>query len=162
MDLVQRWQRYAKAKYQEHLTFLRRLKPSKAKQIDKAVNLLDEQAFAEMDCLACANCCKTISPRVTQTDVKRMASALRLKETEVIERYLRVDHEGDYVMNAQPCPFLGADNYCSIYEHRPRGCRDYPLTHLGNFCQRPALHAKNTLTCPVVFHVVEALKKQGS
>ncbi|MEH0157847.1 YkgJ family cysteine cluster protein [Limibacter armeniacum] len=161
MDLIDKWKSQAKAKSKENQNFLKRLKKSRnSKQIDEWVNEADEEAFERIDCLACANCCKTISPVVTTTDVKRIASALRMKTTEVVETYLKVDHEGDYVMNSQPCPFLGSDNYCSIYEHRPKGCRDYPLTHMRGFTQRPALHHKNTLTCPAVFHVVETLKEK--
>ncbi|OHX68299.1 YkgJ family cysteine cluster protein [Flammeovirga pacifica] len=160
MDLYEDWQKNSKVKLKEHQTFLKRLKKQKkGKQIDQIVNDLDERAFEHFDCLDCANCCKTISPVVTATDVKRIGKHLRIKETEVIEHYLNVDHEGDYVMNKQPCPFLGSDNYCSIYEARPKACREYPLTQNQGFNQRPALHARNTITCPVVFHVVKELKK---
>ncbi|WP_044202902.1 YkgJ family cysteine cluster protein [Flammeovirga sp. OC4] len=161
MDLYADWQKNAKSKYKENQTFLKRLKKvKKGKQIDQIVNDADEEAFQKFDCLTCANCCKTISPVVTATDVKRIAKHFRMKETEVISEYMRVDSDGDYVMNQQPCPFLGADNYCSIYEARPKACRDYPLTQNQGFNQRPALHARNTLTCPVVFHVVKELKSK--
>ncbi|PWJ43396.1 YkgJ family cysteine cluster protein [Sediminitomix flava] len=159
MELVNKWQANAKSKAKENQNFLKRLKKSKqGKLIDEIVNEADEKAFEKMDCLACANCCKSISPIVTRTDIKRIASALRMKETEVVETYMLVDSDGDHVMKQQPCPFLGADNYCSIYEHRPKACREYPHTQQQGFCKKPNLHYKNTLYCPVVFDVVETLK----
>ncbi|GAA4827214.1 YkgJ family cysteine cluster protein [Algivirga pacifica] len=161
MDLINKWQSQAKEKAKENQNFLKRLKKSKqAGQIDRWVNEADEEVVSQVDCLSCANCCKTISPVVTQTDVKRIAKELRMKPTEVVEAYLLVDHEGDYVMKSQPCPFLGADNYCSIYEARPKACREYPHTQNRGFTKRPSLHYKNTLTCPIVFNVVEELKQK--
>ncbi len=39
-----------------------------------------------------------------------------------------------------PCPFLGDDNYCSVYEARPKACREYPHTDRKNGAgHRPGL-----------------------
>ena len=78
-----------------------------------------EEAFQRIDCLQCANCCKNYSPRFKTPDIKRISRHLGLRESELIEQYLRLDEDGDYVVKTTPCPFLGADNYCSIYDVRP-------------------------------------------
>lgn len=161
MDEINKWQSQAKEKYKETQLFLKKLKKSKKKRVvERLVEELDTEAFEKIDCLECANCCKTISPVVTTADIKKIASLYRMKVTEVVEEFLLVDEDGDYVMKTQPCPFLGADNYCSIYEHRPKACREYPHTEKRGFCQRPALNSRNTLTCPAAFYVVEGLKER--
>ncbi|MBB6459213.1 YkgJ family cysteine cluster protein [Flammeovirga kamogawensis] len=161
MDIYEDWQLNAKLKLKETEVFLKRLKKTKkGKLIDQIVNDTDEKVFETFDCLSCANCCKTISPVVTATDVRRIAKHLRIKETEVLSEYMSVDSDGDYVMNRQPCPFLEDNNECSIYDVRPKACKEYPLTQNKGFNQRPALHARNTITCPAVFHVVERLKEK--
>jgi Fe-S-cluster containining protein len=91
-----------------------------------------EEIFEEVDCLACANCCKTTSPIFTDIDIERIAKHLRMRPAQLIDKYLHLDKDQDYVLNSSPCTFLGADNYCSIYEVRPRACREYPHTDRKN------------------------------
>lgn len=120
---------------------------------------LHEAAFAKTDCLACAACCRNYSPRFKQPDIKRIAKRLKLKEGELVSRYLRLDEENDYVVQSSPCPFLGADNFCSIYEDRPSDCRRYPYTDEDVLIKRVALTLKNATFCPAVFSVLEGLEK---
>lgn len=89
-----------------------------------------------------------------------MAQALRLKPYEVVARYLRIDEDKEYVFKEMPCPFLGHDNYCSIYESRPKACREYPHTDRKKFFQIHALTIRNAQTCPAVFDILEQLKKE--
>ena len=60
-------------------------------------------------------------------------------------------------MNALPCPFL-KDDKCSIYEVRPKDCRDFPHTDKKEFTARRYLHTANTKACPAVFHIIETMK----
>lgn len=118
---------------------------------------LHEEAFRNIDCLSCANCCRNYSPRFKMPDIKRIAKRLRMKESAFIATYLRLDEDGDYVVTSHPCPFLGSDNYCSIYEDRPRDCARYPYTDEDVLLKQPALTLKNATVCPAVFHVMERL-----
>lgn len=136
------------------------LKRKKPKNLDDVVHEFHQQAFNHIDCLECANCCKTLSPAITDRDVLRMASALKMKPSAFTEKYLHLDEENDYVFNQTPCPFLLPDNYCSIYESRPKACRDYPHTDRKRFVQILDLSLKNTFTCPVVYEVAENLRKE--
>jgi Fe-S-cluster containining protein len=94
----------------------------------------------------------------TDQDIRRISRHLRLKPTEFTETYLRMDEDGDHVLQQLPCPFLGDDNYCSIYEVRPKACREYPHTDRRKFHQIHSLTLKNTAICPAAFRIVEALK----
>lgn len=121
---------------------------------------LHEEAFSHIDCLDCANCCKNYSPRFKMPDIKRIAKRLRMKESNFIQTYLRMDEEGDYVVTSRPCPFLGEDNYCSIYEDRPRDCQRYPYTDEDVLLKQPKLTLKNATSCPAVFYVLERLLQE--
>ena len=130
----------------------------KLQKMDVEVHQLHEESSEAMDCLACANCCRTLGPRIETKDIERMAKALRIKENEVYERYLHQDEDGDWVFRSMPCPFLGSDNYCAIYESRPKACREYPHTDRKRFYQIYNLSIKNAYTCPIVFEVLEQLR----
>lgn len=127
-----------------------RLKSKKNKEVDDLFHQLHTKAFQKMDCLACANCCKTTSPIFRDVDIKRIAKHLRLKENQFIQSYLKMDEENDYVLQSSPCSFLDDDNTCSIYEFRPLACREYPHTDRKNMFQILDLTLKNTLVCPAV------------
>ena len=140
----------------QFLKKLGRLKPS---ALDKAFHEQHEEAFNKIDCLDCANCCKTTSPIFRDVDIQRIAKHLRQKPGPFIDQYLHLDDDQDYVLNTAPCPFLGMDNKCSIYEVRPQACREYPHTDRKNMHQILDLTYRNTLVCPAVNDVVENLKK---
>jgi len=74
------------------------------------------------------------------------------------EKYLRTDEDGDQVLQLLPCPFLGTDNYCGIYEVRPKACREYPHTDRRNMHEILDLTLKNTAVCPAVFEILERMK----
>lgn len=158
MDLIA-FQKKAQEKRQENKTFLKRLKKRRPKNLDEQFHDLHDTVFTEIDCLACANCCKTTSPIFLPKDIDRLAKHFRQKPKDFIQDHLHLDEDGDYVLNSSPCPFLGADNYCSVYEDRPRACRAYPHTNRKKMYQLLDLTAKNTLVCPAVLEVVERMKE---
>lgn len=118
---------------------------------------LHEEAFATIDCLQCAACCKNYSPRFKTPDVKRISKHLGLKESVFIDTYLNVDEEGDFVVKTTPCPFLGNDNACSIYEVRPSDCARFPYTDEDVLVRRQPLTLKNASFCPITFFVLDKL-----
>lgn len=131
----------------------------KLESMDLKVHALHDKISKCTDCLACANCCRSLGPRITDKDVENIAKVLRIKASVVIANYLRVDEDGDLVFKTMPCPFLGSDNYCSIYESRPKACREYPHTDRKRFYQIYNLSVKNAYTCPIVYEVLEELTK---
>jgi len=121
---------------------------------------LHEDEFSRTDCLNCANCCKTTGPLFTQKDIERIAKHFKMKPGEFIDTYLRMDEDNDFVLQQVPCPFLGADNYCSIYEKRPKACREYPHTDRKDFHKISNITIKNTAVCPAAYNIVEEMKKR--
>lgn len=158
MDLEKHKQKAATLK-KENRAFYDKLKRLKPKQLDEKFHRLHDDVFEETDCLACANCCKTTSPIFYSRDVERLAKHLRMKPGDLIDKYLRIDEDQDYVLRQAPCPFLGADNYCSVYEARPNACREYPHTDRKRMEQILDLTYRNTLVCPAVLEITERLKK---
>jgi Fe-S-cluster containining protein len=137
-----------------------RLKKMKIKDVDALVHPLHDEAFETIDCLECANCCSNISPIITDRDIERIAKKLRMKPSDLVEKYLYLDSDNDYVFQSAPCPFLGADNYCSIYEYRPKACAEYPHTDRAKFQQILNLSVKNTKVCPAVQQVFNVLRNK--
>ncbi len=104
--------------------------------------------------------CRSLGPRLTDRDIEKIAQYLRIKPHEVVAKYLRIDEDNDYVFKEMPCPFLCADNYCSIYESRPKACREYPHTDRKKFFQVYALSIRNAETCPAVFEILQRLRQK--
>lgn len=150
------WKANAKAKQKENKQYLARGK--RLKGMEKQLPDLHDEAFEKIDCLDCANCCKTISPRFKTPDIVRIAKFMGMKQGDFIETYLRLDSDGDYVVQKSPCPFLGRGNYCDIYEVRPGDCRKYPYTDSSDFFEYPNTTYENSTTCPAVYYVLEKLK----
>jgi hypothetical protein len=151
----------AHAKKKQNKKWVQRLKKNPPKDLDHQFQEAHNRAFETIDCLKCANCCKTTSPGMKERDVERMARHLQIKPSEVIERYMKMDSDGEYVFRWAPCPFLGEDNYCSIYESRPQACRGFPHTDRKNVYQLLDLSLRNTLVCPAVSKIFEELRDQA-
>ena len=153
-DIIQK----GSSEKKENLQLAKRLKKKKPKNLDALVHDAHDEAFNEIDCLKCANCCKTTSPGMHDKDVERLAKHLKKKPSEIIDEHMELDNDGEYVFRSAPCPFLGADNYCSVYEARPLACREYPHTNRKRFYQVLELSVKNTEICPAVVRVFQNLK----
>jgi len=157
-DILHNWEKRSASRQKDYRRLLQ--KADRKQEKNKVLSLLPafhEEAFQLVDCLTCANCCKNYSPRFKTPDIKRIARHLRMKESDLIDTYLRLDEDGDYVVKTTPCPFLGADNYCSIYEVRPSDCERFPYTDEDVLIKRPALTQKNSTFCPIVYVVLERL-----
>ncbi len=159
MDL-QQFNKQAQNLKKENRRFFDKLKLRKPNNLDELFHEAHKEVFEEIDCLTCANCCKTTSPIFYEKDIERAAKAVGLKPGSFTEKYLKIDADKDYVLQSAPCPFLGSDNYCSIYESRPNACREYPHTDRKKMVQLADLTYKNTLVCPAVLKITEKVKKE--
>jgi len=116
-----------------------------------------QKVFSEMDCLQCANCCKTIPPIISKRDTKRIAKHLGMSTSEFEQTYVRLDEDGDRVFRQSPCSFLQEDNTCRIYEVRPAACRAYPHSGDFDFFNHINLHKRNFRHCPALFEIARRL-----
>ena len=155
--LLENWQKKSADHQKQYKQLLHRADKNK---VLKLLPDLHQQAFSNINCLDCAACCKNYSPRFKTPDIKRISRHLKLKEGEFIEKYLLMDNEGDYVVKSKPCAFLGADNFCSIYDVRPSDCSRFPYTDEDVILKRPAITLKNSSFCPAVYFVLEKLMEK--
>lgn len=157
-EFINQLPKLAKDKHIENKKFFAKLKKKPPKKMDQIMQDLHDEEFEVTDCLQCANCCKTTGPLFTDRDVERIAKFFRIKPSKFEEQYLLRDDDGDLVLQQTPCAFLGADNYCSIYEVRPKACREYPHTDRKKFQQISNLTLKNVAICPAAYNIVEKMK----
>ncbi|MCH7399506.1 YkgJ family cysteine cluster protein [Belliella sp. DSM 107340] len=149
-----------KAEYNSNKKIKEKLKNIKSKTLDMMFEKAHDEKFERIDCLSCANCCKTTSPIFIQTDIDRLAKVFRMKSSDFIDTYLFRDDEGDYVLKSSPCPFLNEDNTCFVYQERPKACREYPHTNRKNMQGILNLSLQNTLVCPAVFEIFQDFGKE--
>jgi len=124
------------------------------KDLDYIMENIHNEVFSEIDCLTCANCCRTTGPLFTQKDIDRIAKHLRMKSGAFIQQYLYMDEDGDFVLQSVPCTFLQSNNECSIYEYRPKACREYPHTNQTGQKKIFDLTMKNMEICPAALEIV--------
>jgi len=142
--------------------FFQKLKKRPPKKLDEVTLEIHEEVFATTNCMDCANCCKTTGPLFERKDIGRIAKYLRMKPAQFEANYLRVDEDNDWVLQSVPCPFLAEDNACSIYDVRPKACREFPHTDRPKIHQIAALTQKNIAVCPAAFCIVEKMKERLS
>jgi len=133
---------------------LEKLKRLKSKSTISAAEEIHHEVFEEMDCLQCANCCKSIPPIVSSRDCKRIAQSIGMQKSDFEDQYIIIDEDGDRVINTSPCPFLESDNKCSIYDVRPTACRQYPHSDEMNFFKHLSLHKRNAKYCPALYEII--------
>ena len=157
---IGKYHQLALQKQKEHRKFLATLKKKAPKNLDKIVQEDHTEVFREIDCTKCANCCKMLGPLFTEADISRIAKHFRMRLPVFEDMYLRVDEDNGKVFKSMPCPFLGEDNLCSIYDIRPKACREFPHTDRKKIYQINHLTIQNTLICPAVYLFVEKLQER--
>jgi uncharacterized protein len=122
---------------------------------------LDKQVWQEVDCLSCANCCKTMTPTYTPTDLKRIAGHLNMTVASFKDKWLMKDEDnGDWVNKSTPCQFLNLkDNKCSIYEVRPVDCSGFPHHTKKRFDNYNHVYEQNLDKCPATYNLVVKMEK---
>jgi len=155
-EIVQRAERNG----DRYTAYLRRLKKKRKIPLEVLFKEAHSIAFNEIDCLDCGRCCSMLGPGIKNKDISRLARRERIKPAEFIRKYLKTDEDNDLIFKTMPCPFLGNDNYCFVYEDRPEACRDYPHMDSGRQSGRIILHINNLKYCPALVLAVEYLMKE--
>ena len=130
-------------------------------ELDALVKTATDAVWSQIDCLTCGNCCKQLQIVIDERDIRRLAKRLGSSPAEVRRTYVaRSEDDGTLHFKSSPCPFLGEDNACGVYEDRPQACRDFPYLHAGNFRHRVFVTLENAEICPIAFNVWQKLKVQ--
>lgn len=138
--------------------FLTRLENNQPRGLDRIAVQTDAEVWKETDCLACANCCKTMSPTYTKTDIKRIARHFGMSEEAFRKKWLYKDRNGDWLNKKEPCQFLNLeDNKCSIYEIRPKDCAGFPHHTKRRMVDYMHVFKQNVEYCPATYKLVEKM-----
>ncbi len=151
-----------RAKGRKKLTkqLIEKLQKLSSAEVDNLFHYEHEVVFEEIDCLKCANCCKTTGPLFTQKDIERIAKHVKLSPGVFIEKYLVIDEDKDYILKKTPCIFLDSSNYCAIYSIKPKACGEYPHTNRRNMKEISSLTLNNALMCPAVSKILENIEQK--
>jgi uncharacterized protein len=155
---LNRIRKLAKAREDENWDFRSYLKQRDDAEVDGLVHEILEEVTAAIDCTQCANCCIALGTCVTPDDIRRLAGALDITEQAFKAEFVKEDDVGP-ILGGKPCAFL-KDKRCSVYEHRPADCADYPNLHKDGFVFRLMSVVNNCAVCPIVFNVYECLKDE--
>ena len=137
-------------------SFLSKLLREQPRGMDKMAAALEPEIWKEVDCLTCANCCKTMSPTFTKKDIKRISQHFGQTPEAFTKQWLRKDRIGDMLNKTEPCQFLNLqDNKCSIYEIRPLDCSGFPHLPRKRMVDYIHVHKQNIEYCPATYKLVE-------
>lgn len=138
--------------------FLTNVENDPPKDLHANVDAIEKEVWQETDCLACANCCRNMSPTFTFKDQQRIARHLNMTISQFREKWLYKDNEGEWMNVNRPCQFLDRKtNMCSIYEIRPRDCAEFPHLNKRKMTDYMHVHKQNVQYCPATFSMVQKL-----
>jgi uncharacterized protein len=129
---------------------------------DRRLRRFGEQIEAEIDCTACANCCRVTEVGITEKDIEKLAKFVGTSEPEFVEQFTALDGSGARILkrNEGGCVFLEG-NLCSVYEARPVNCANFP--HLvrgsGSISSRMWEFLDRVGYCPIVYNWMEVVKE---
>ena len=103
---IEKYHQLALQKQKEHRKVLTNLKKKPPKNLDKIAQEIHDEVFQEIDCTACANCCKTLGPDFKEADITRIAKYFKMKLPAFEAEFLQVDEDGDKVFKSSLAPFL--------------------------------------------------------
>jgi hypothetical protein len=131
---------------------------------DRILRHIAQGIEEQIDCTACANCCKVATVTVNERDIERLARHLRIPPPKFLAGYTtRSEEEGRILRRTAEagCVFLEG-NTCTVYDARPETCQRFP--HLvrgsGSIASRMWQFIDRVCYCPIVFNSLEAFKEE--
>jgi len=147
-------------KEEENFDFRIFLKGQDFKRIDKIVHRLDNVIKSQIDCEKCGNCCISLRPCVTDSEIDTLSRIDNMTKYDFVTRFVKTDNfEGIKYLKDTPCKYL-EDKTCSIYTNRPEDCKSYPHSQKSEFITRTLGMIDNYVICPIVFNLFEQLKEE--
>jgi uncharacterized protein len=149
-------------KRDENLRFRRHLKSHD--HSDRILRRIAEGVEGEIDCTACANCCRVATAKVTERDLERLGRYFRLKPQRILDDYCQESEEEGMVLKRSEekgCVFLDG-NVCTVYDARPESCQRFPHLVRGNgsIASRMWEMVDRAVYCPIVYNSLEAFKEE--
>jgi uncharacterized protein len=129
--------------------------------LDAFITRISVPILAGIDCTKCGNCCRALDVYLEESDVERLAQGIHVRIDDIMNNYVDysvAQSEGEWgKFQHKPCAFL-RDTVCSVYEHRPQTCRDYPfLTPDFRWGLDDLIDGAHI--CPIIFNTLEVVLK---
>ena len=153
--------RLGTAKADENVAFRRYL--SAHHFSDKPFQIVAAEVQRQVDCTACANCCRHSVVSVERREIERIASHVGMTPEDATRLYTIADPEAPALRTLASsddgCAFLDG-NLCMVYEARPEACRGFPHVAVGTHSLggRPSSLARWAALCPIIFNALESYK----
>ncbi len=140
--------------------FLSKVEKNPPRGLDKLAEKIEKEVWQEVDCLSCANCCKSMTPTFTKKDIVRISAHFDQTPEEFKSKWLYKDTNGDWMNTRNPCQFLDKKtNMCSIYAIRPADCAGFPHLAKKKMVEYIHVHKQNVEYCPATYMMVEKMKE---
>lgn len=161
LDFAKKYRLRAYRKKKVLTAFLKKLakkQPAYAKPLMKKA---EQEAWKQIDCTACGNCCKTMTPTWKKSEIKKLAAHLGMTYQAFFDKWLFVDEEtGDICNRTTPCQFFDSKKgLCGVYELRPHDCATFPHLYRKDFFDQTDVYAANLHRCPATLVAMEYLEK---
>jgi Fe-S-cluster containining protein len=159
-DLVQ-IRRLGEKQREENLRLRQHLKRRNFQE--RRLKRISQDIEEQIDCTACANCCRVATVKIAERDVERLSKRLGVSPARFLAEYTIEDPEEGRVLkrNQGGCVFLEG-NLCSVYDVRPHTCVTFP--HLtrgsGSLLSRLWEMPDRACYCPIVYNTLEAWKEE--
>lgn len=146
----------------ENIAFRRHL--AARNSADTAFQILATEIEKQVDCTACANCCRHSVVAVNQAEIENIAVHLKATTDEVTRQFTDPDPAAPdsriLRTSASGCVFLDG-NLCMVYDARPKACRDFPHVAVGTHSlgSRRASMNRWAPLCPIIFNALESHKR---
>lgn len=143
-------------------SFLARLEKNPPKKLDQLTAKVEPEVWKEINCMTCANCCKSMTPTYTLKDMKRISAHFGMTVQEFKDKWLDKERgTGDWLNRSVPCQFLDLDtNLCTIYEIRPDDCAGFPHLPRRKMVEYMHVHKQNLEYCPATYRMVEKMMEK--
>lgn len=159
-DLIQ-IRRLGEKKLDENKRF--RLHLKRHSFVERRLKRIAQDVQDQIDCLACANCCRVATAKLTDRDVEKLSRFLRISRERFSKDYAEVTEEEGLILKRTEagCIFLNG-NECMVYEARPHTCEDFPhlVRGAGSFLSRMWEMPDRATYCPIVYNALEAFKEE--
>jgi Fe-S-cluster containining protein len=157
-DLIQ-IRRLGEKKRDENLRFRKYLKSRT--WVERQFRQAAKEVQDQIDCRACAECCRVSEVEVTDRDIDQLARFLGLSKPDFTAQYTSTGEGGELILKrtSSGCVFLSG-NDCTVYEARPANCERFPhlLKGSGSIPSRMWQFVDRATYCPIVYNWMEAAK----
>lgn len=137
---------------------------SRHNYVERKLKVIAHKVEAQIECLECANCCKTATARLVDRDIDKVAKAAGMKRDRFLkECTVMTADEGRILKRSDEtgCIFLNGKE-CLVYEGRPASCEDFP--HLvrgpGSLMHRMWAMPERATYCPITYNTLEEWKDE--